>query len=482
MKSSNTVIVVSATIAFFASPGSPWHMSYALADCFSDCPSLDAACFTACKCAATPGGCPAPTCDPTVSSCTPPPNTCQKGNPTCTPPPPITQTCPSGYFLTAPPTPKPCPPYDPTCTSGSGTGTGSAQCCTADFSSCVPPTTCQPGDLSCNQTLLSDIIEILTLNLQGTTLTSLNPACTTCGKPVNLPSGAMFHPMLDFTVAGRTAATGIALRRIYLSMTTLKAPGDFGPHWAHNWETKLIIASTQTQSAPSALDQLCASMNVGCSKYSDGAVAANCAVVESRLVCFFTAPSAAQEGLVCGIPEISCMPFKGSPPLPQPDNCRVLPDVIACVTPGSSTTPPTSTTTAGDIVWIDETGGGWRFVRQADGSLKAPPGVFSTLTEFSDHFELRKKGGVTLTYAKSASALTPTGALLSIAEPHGEKVSLNYVSGKLASIINPFTGTISFVRDSAGRITRINRERDGSPACLPPIGRTHGTVVCGCPG
>ena len=65
----------------------------------------------------------------------------------------------------------------------------------------------------------------------------------TSGNPVNLATGAMWHELTDFSLQGRTAATALELKRMYLAQP-LSGPGDFGPHWTHNWEAHLISAGS----------------------------------------------------------------------------------------------------------------------------------------------------------------------------------------------------------------------------------------------
>ena len=75
-----------------------------------------------------------------------------------------------------------------------------------------------------------------------------NASCTNqlaCGQPVNLATGAMWHELTDFTLAGRTAATKIQFARMYLAQP-LSAPGEFGPNWTHSWDAHLISASAST--------------------------------------------------------------------------------------------------------------------------------------------------------------------------------------------------------------------------------------------
>ena len=118
-----------------------------------------------------------------------------------------------------------------------------------------------------------------------------------------------------------------------------------------------------------------------------------------------------------------------------------------------------STSSAPNLIWIDETGGPWLFTRNTDGTLSAPPAVFMTLTESSDHYTLMRKDGVSYTFSRSSSA--PIGRLTAITEPHGNSVQITYDSnGNLATISEPLVGTISITRNSGGQIGQITRVRD----------------------
>ena len=97
-------------------------------------------------------------------------------------------------------------------------------------------------------------------------------------------------------------------------------------------------------------------------------------------------------------------------------------------------------------------------MRQSDNSLKAPPGLFATLSELSDRYELRKKDGLKLVFAGPSQA-TP-GRLVRNTEPHGESVTLTYVSGKLSTISTPLAGTVTLTRDAQGRVIQVTRVRD----------------------
>lgn len=113
-----------------------------------------------------------------------------------------------------------------------------------------------------------------------------------------------------------------------------------------------------------------------------------------------------------------------------------------------------------DIMWIDEHGGGWRFRRLENESLESPAGFFGTLTEFEDRYELRKKGGVILTFSRTLSGV-PIGRLATITEPHGETVTLDYdTNNRLESITTALAGTVSFTRDTEGKIIEVSRDRD----------------------
>ncbi|MBS1972315.1 MAG: hypothetical protein JSU04_18560 [Bdellovibrionales bacterium] len=114
---------------------------------------------------------------------------------------------------------------------------------------------------------------------------------------------------------------------------------------------------------------------------------------------------------------------------------------------------------AGSVFWLDENGGSWIYQKSSNGSFTLPPGQFATLSEFSDRYELRKKGGVVLTFSRSNAA--PFGSLTQITDPHGEKIVLSYGSNQLLSrIYNSFTGGVSFTYDAQNRVIQILRERE----------------------
>ncbi|MBI3543777.1 MAG: RHS repeat protein, partial [Deltaproteobacteria bacterium] len=295
-----------------------------------------------------------------------------------------------------------------------------------------------------------------------TPITGPNPGVCAGGAPVNYISGAMWHKLVDFEMAGRTAATSIRFERTYLAMPALKVAGDFGPHWFHNWETKLLISSSSgggggggtggggggSELPPS----ICQQPGVNCLPVGvtppPGLI---CQTQGSWQICM-AGPPASGGGGGGGAPLLASTPVSGGGSSGGGGSG------------GGGGGGVGGSTSSSDIVWIDQNGGGWVFKRQSDNSLKAPAGLFATLSELSDRYELRQKTGVKLIFARatSPSSGTPAGALLSIVEPHGEAVTLSYTgSGKLASISTGLAGTVSLARDSAGHVTRVTRERDG---------------------
>ncbi|MGZ6371290.1 MAG: DUF6531 domain-containing protein, partial [Bdellovibrionota bacterium] len=140
------------------------------------------------------------------------------------------------------------------------------------------------------------------LVLNGFPVNAPAPWCATCGQPVNLATGAMWHRIVDFSVAGRTAATSILFERTYLAQPVFSVGGDFGPNWIHNWETRIYSVSANFNS---------------------------------------------------------------------------------------------------NLLWIDEHGGAYAFAHQSDGSFANPAGFFGSLTEHSDHYELRKPHGIVLSFSKT---------------------------------------------------------------------------------
>lgn len=115
-----------------------------------------------------------------------------------------------------------------------------------------------------------------------------------------------------------------------------------------------------------------------------------------------------------------------------------------------------------NIFWIDEYGGPWMYFANADGTFTSPPGVFTTLTEFIDHYEIRKPDGTRLIFSNGrAPHSPPVGKLTQLIDRYGETVNLTYGSnGLLQSISNVFAGTLTFTRDWSNRIASVTRVRD----------------------
>ena len=112
----------------------------------------------------------------------------------------------------------------------------------------------------------------------------------------------------------------------------------------------------------------------------------------------------------------------------------------------------------GDLDWIDETGGPWRYRRQSDGTFTAPLGQNAILAEFLDHYELRKSDRLTYFFHKTTG---PLGKLYRITDTYGESVVLEYDDDdRLASVSAPFVGSISFEHNEFGYISKVTRNRD----------------------
>jgi RHS repeat-associated protein len=221
-------------------------------------------------------------------------------------------------------------------------------------------------DQASDTIIASDSGQII-MDSDGTELTddgnpvnaSSNPACDSCGQPVNLANGTMWHQFLDFSLRGNTPKTGIEFHRFYLSHT-LTPSDDFGPHWFHSYQTRILSVEQKTNP---------------------------------------------------------------------------------------------------DLIWLDQNGGAWTFVRNLNGTLKSPTGFYGTLTEYSDHYELVQKGKITLFFSKNAT-VAPIGRLLEIKDAHGAHVDLTYTSGKLSSLSTALAGAITFTRNAKGLISKITRVRD----------------------
>lgn len=95
---------------------------------------------------------------------------------------------------------------------------------------------CEPGQLkdSDGQTCGPEDPE------DGNNTDSCGSGKTSCGQPVNVANGFLWHKNLDLALATRTPSTQLSLERTYTAVTG--APiGDFGPNWRHNWETRLEV-------------------------------------------------------------------------------------------------------------------------------------------------------------------------------------------------------------------------------------------------
>lgn len=114
----------------------------------------------------------------------------------------------------------------------------------------------------------------------------------------------------------------------------------------------------------------------------------------------------------------------------------------------------------GNIVWIKDGGNKVVFNRNADGTYTAPSGVREVLTEFSDRFEVKRKGGNFYAYSKNVAGV-PAGRLLYFEEVHGERITANYnSSGQLESVEAPFAGEVTFQYNGQGLLTSVHRVRD----------------------
>jgi RHS repeat-associated protein len=206
---------------------------------------------------------------------------------------------------------------------------------------------------------LNSFFSGIPLVVDGYSLESDEPYCATCGDPVNIATGSLWHSEKDFDLAGQTKATNLLFKRTYVENPVFP-PGDFGPRWIHTWETKLL----------------------------------------------------------------------------------------------AETVSPTT-----NLIWISPTGNASVFVRNTDNSFTNPPGFFGSLTEYSDHYDLKEKHGIHLIFARNSTTI-PTGRLTSLTEPHGTSVNLSYENGALSSVSTGLAGSISFTRNSSGLVTQVTRQRD----------------------
>ncbi|MGZ3787948.1 MAG: DUF6531 domain-containing protein, partial [Bacteriovorax sp.] len=113
-----------------------------------------------------------------------------------------------------------------------------------------------------------------------------------------------------------------------------------------------------------------------------------------------------------------------------------------------------------NLIWIDEKGGFYVFLKNEDGTYKNPSGFFGLLVEYADRYELTKSNKVKLIFTKDKS-IAPVGSLISINEPHGEHINLSYsIDGLLTTVETGLAGKILFSYDSENLLTRVSRERD----------------------
>ena len=236
-------------------------------------------------------------------------------------------------------------------------------------------------------------------NLAGGPSNTENRTSCAIGQPVNIASGTMWHDLVDFKIPGRTKETSIDLKRTYTTQPVWPS-SEFGPNWWHNWETRLLFGSDFPGTS------YCKKMEL---------------------------PLDAQQLLT-----------ESGFTFDLPDECFDGADAIYA-----------------PVVWVDENGGPWTFNRRSDFSLQAPEGLGATLSESETSYILTKKNGTKLIFSNDA-LVAPRGRLTSIVEPHGETVQLAYdPESKLSSMHSSLSGTIRLVRNEAGLIESITRERDG---------------------
>ncbi len=200
----------------------------------------------------------------------------------------------------------------------------------------------------------------LPLTSEGNGLNSCSDSQPCKGDPINISTGLMWHPKIDFTLKTRSDLLDVELKRTYLA----KSPFDgvmFGPNWHSNLESRLYGLTVNGMS---------------------------------------------------------------------------------------------------NIVWGDENGLPWIFIKQADGTFKTPAGFTGKLIEFSDHFEIKDNSGTIYSFSKNGEE-APAGALISKVERHGERVDYNYSqNGRLIEVNNVKTGKIIFTYNDQGFVSSVLRQRD----------------------
>ena len=229
-----------------------------------------------------------------------------------------------------------------------------------------------------------------------------------CGNPVNLSNGVMWHQFTDFKVAGSTAESNIELVRTYTTRPATSASPSFGPKWFSSFDTRI----TKFPRAP---------------------------IVQAQLISLVGQNKKGKEQLSNG----STLDFGSVPPL----------DYARPTYSGGYMFAP-------DAVWIDEHGRPWRFFRQGNGTLTSAAGASFVLSEHSDHYEIQKKDGTKLYFFGVGNTLGPEGRLWKIVDRHSNETTFTYTNGKLSQISEALVGTITINRNGLGLISSIVRDRD----------------------
>jgi RHS repeat-associated protein len=106
-------------------------------------------------------------------------------------------------------------------------------------------------------------------------------------------------------------------------------------------------------------------------------------------------------------------------------------------------------TTTGNVVYTNDSGGRYEFIKQADGSYTSPYGLFLTLTKTADGFDLRNRYSM-------VQRFDTAGKLMSITDRNGNAQTLGYSgSGQLTSVTDALGRGLTLSYTDSGRIESI---------------------------
>jgi RHS repeat-associated protein len=103
---------------------------------------------------------------------------------------------------------------------------------------------------------------------------------------------------------------------------------------------------------------------------------------------------------------------------------------------------------SGDVLFRAEDGQQLYFTLQSDGSFTAPPGSRLTLSTVTGGYQLVRRDQVVYRFDSS-------GKLLSIRDRNGQGVTLAYASGRLSTVTDSASRTVSFSYDGSGLLSSV---------------------------